>query len=93
MALVGQGLGQTSPGSKLWALACPLNARGYTKHTPQSSVEVFRARQRTILFRKWCVISLCSRPERGLSRGSRYVGTAGWVQVCLLVQTSGSPTM
>lgn len=46
MALLGQTLGQISPGSKLGALARHLNARGYTKHPLQSSARVPRARQR-----------------------------------------------
>lgn len=61
MALLGQALGQTFPGSKLWALTCHMDARLYTKHPLQVSAKVPRVRQRRILCRKWCVITLCPR--------------------------------
>lgn len=42
MTLLGHTLKQTSPGSKLGALACHLKARGYTKHPSSSSARVPR---------------------------------------------------
>lgn len=85
MALLGQTLGQTSPGSNLWALACHLNARGYTKHPPQTYAKVSRARQRKILFRKWCMISLCPRErESYLEVADMWAQMDGYKCVCWL---------
>lgn len=90
MALLGQALGQTSLGSKLWALAPHLNAKGYTKHPPQSSAKVPGARRREFFSGNGVWSACVPGPERGLSGGGRYVGTAGWVEVC--GSTPGSPS-
>lgn len=75
MALLGQALGQTSPGSKLWALVHPLKARGYKKYplhlllkSPEQVKDFFSGND---------VWSACvPRPESGLSRGDRYMNIA-----------------
>lgn len=82
MALLGQALGQTSPGSELCASAHHLNARGYTKHRPQSSAKVPGARQRGILFRKWCVISLCPWAREGVIWRWQICGHSCRLQEC-----------